>query len=1116
MMREKKRAVAALVNGIAGNGNRRAAASSAVEGQGLSSTKAAGPTFQVWSRDSHGFCTECEDTRATVLCRECDEAYCSLCWAALHRRGERAKHEAIPLGSEEELAPPPEALEESGWLAGVWPSQRPRTSPHPAIPASSSSSAGAGTEVGGVSSNNGGGDSAGAAAVNLARKNGNGAIVGNGAGPANGKSAEGWEGASANRNTEAVPVVSSGAPASATGARSMTGNGEPAAAKGGAVVVPGGQPKKVKLNGSALAAAAAPAAAPPEAIAPPQTPKIVPLTPPSTSTGVDIEVGAPPTAESSAHRSGSGSGSGSGSSSSGAAFRPEGHEGPLCPSGSFFSKPQTPPGSPTGGVSNRKNGAISTGGTKKKSQGEVGIHAKAGVDVAGGARGQGRHSQEGECSAAGGTGGGGSENCSTPAAGRAANGDAGLRAEESTENGHGENRNNGLSSSAAAKAGGEEAAAVVAEPAPTAGATGSDNMDVDAPLFSPAAMEAAAAGGGTDVEVPHASAPASEKPVGANGGGVSAGGAEPVGPAREATKSEKESLVDLYRRSTNIPLRLDPREREILGVLEGSLHHVQYTDEVDRIMRGGRLPYVLKNLGHFFTSVWGMYKASGVSLPTYSPPSGAEKRLQPRHLPPSVKPPYQNGGGRSGPAPVSSGKARAAGGGRNGSSSGGSGAYAWSAAGAGGGKAPAATAGGDGATGYREDSFVHKRTGWGYTLDWACVLRTCFEVGRRHKILNPEKMRSAHGMLMCIVMDTEHPLVREQTGFSCVRSMRTAFGLSVSANLVGLFEDPDLLAASRPVLPWERGQKLLKGGRNVEEMALQAKEKAEARRRLVARHGTGGLACEVTLLVDSVADSIVYREISTRPIRRMLSLLKNNWRPDRIDDARRNANLSIRSGDFGARLTHNHQTQFYFVMQSLMLWLEVTDNMLDLWAAGEKDMLEEDNQYRLSNTGQGLQRVQASLQGARRVGKRMNEYQVRVANTCGKPWVGSAVVHLGDSCVPNALTFLDKYSQVPWILNPILQALDYLTDLGEGSDPVVLEYIKGRWGTVEYAQRYILRNFFRFGFDGSGGDNNYDAGSCVDGRLTSAWNWCSKIEKKSFVNVFKLSGFSGFDGDFSR
>jgi hypothetical protein len=26
--------------------------------------------------------------------------------------------------------------------------------------------------------------------------------------------------------------------------------------------------------------------------------------------------------------------------------------------------------------------------------------------------------------------------------------------------------------------------------------------------------------------------------------------------------------------------------------------------------------------------------------------------------------------------------------------------------------------------------------------------------------------------------------------------------------------------------------------------------------------------------------------------------------------------------------------------------------------------------------------------------------------------------------------------------------------------------------------------------------NFFDAGSCIDGRLTSAWNWCSKIEKK--------------------
>ncbi len=36
----------------------------------------------------------------------------------------------------------------------------------------------------------------------------------------------------------------------------------------------------------------------------------------------------------------------------------------------------------------------------------------------------------------------------------------------------------------------------------------------------------------------------------------------------------------------------------------------------------------------------------------------------------------------------------------------------------------------------------------------------------------------------------------------------------------------------------------------------------------------------------------------------------------------------------------------------------------------------------------------------------------------------------------------------------------------------------------------MLADFFRHAFDGSGADNFFDAGSCIDGRLTSAWNWC--------------------------
>lgn len=42
------------------------------------------------------------------------------------------------------------------------------------------------------------------------------------------------------------------------------------------------------------------------------------------------------------------------------------------------------------------------------------------------------------------------------------------------------------------------------------------------------------------------------------------------------------------------------------------------------------------------------------------------------------------------------------------------------------------------------------------------------------------------------------------------------------------------------------------------------------------------------------------------------------------------------------------------------------------------------------------------------------------------------------------------------------------------------------------------------------------AGSCIDGRLTSLWNWASQIEKKPYYNLFKLGGFTGFDGDFQK
>lgn len=64
--------------------------------------------------------------------------------------------------------------------------------------------------------------------------------------------------------------------------------------------------------------------------------------------------------------------------------------------------------------------------------------------------------------------------------------------------------------------------------------------------------------------------------------------------------------------------------------------------------------------------------------------------------------------------------------------------------------------------------------------------------------------------------------------------------------------------------------------------------------------------------------------------------------------------LSISTGDGGARLSHDHRTQFKYVEQSLMLWKEIMDNMFMLWSLAEDDLLNENHQYQLKDTGQGM------------------------------------------------------------------------------------------------------------------------------------------------------------------
>ena len=79
--------------------------------------------------------------------------------------------------------------------------------------------------------------------------------------------------------------------------------------------------------------------------------------------------------------------------------------------------------------------------------------------------------------------------------------------------------------------------------------------------------------------------------------------------------------------------------------------------------------------------------------------------------------------------------------------------------------------------------------------------------------------------------------------------------------------------------------------------------------------------------------------------------------------------------------------------------------MFHLWTLAEQDLLNENVPYRLRDTGQGLNRVQAAPKTSRMMHAILNRAQRSIGS-----WVGSSVIHMGDHNVPNALMFIGRSS----------------------------------------------------------------------------------------------------------
>ncbi|KAI9204659.1 uncharacterized protein BJ171DRAFT_442325 [Polychytrium aggregatum] len=371
-----------------------------------------------------------------------------------------------------------------------------------------------------------------------------------------------------------------------------------------------------------------------------------------------------------------------------------------------------------------------------------------------------------------------------------------------------------------------------------------------------------------------------------------------------------------------------------------------------------------------------------------------------------------------------------------------------------------------------------------------------FELGRRHKIMNPEKMRATYGKLVYMLQDSQIPEVKEILQFDCVTDIKSVYAHLSAHDGLALLEDDLINIATMEIVP---------EGKLRHQIQNEIKQKERAIEVLARKYARGDLTADgIKQCLYSIGDNHAFLRTNRDPCEKMIAYLKEYFDPENWENG---LSLAISSGRGGARLSHDHSKQYQYVLQSLTLWREILHDMFMLWCLSEDDLLSESNPYRLRDTGQGLNRVQAAPRVSRTMHMILNRAQQRVER-----WIGSSVIHLGDHNVPNALMFIDKYTQVYRILLPIVNALEHIDEVAShrGLDKYIQETFKG----PERLKKEILCDFFRHAFDGSGADNFFDAGSCIDGRLTSAWNWCSKLEKKPYFHVFLLTGFVGFDGRF--
>lgn len=197
--------------------------------------------------------------------------------------------------------------------------------------------------------------------------------------------------------------------------------------------------------------------------------------------------------------------------------------------------------------------------------------------------------------------------------------------------------------------------------------------------------------------------------------------------------------------------------------------------------------------------------------------------------------------------------------------------------------------------------------------DNAAFFQHVFELTRRHKIRNPEKLRDVYGKMVHVLMDAQSMQIQDIMGFSMVSPLQTVHSFFKENDALEILnQDHELImSATEEINPAGKSRRVLDNELRARDAAFKklVKKWTAYKPKLTADN--------LELCFRSIGDNHNYLRNNRDPVDRMLGYLTKYFPQKNADPAR---SLQIRAGHEGARLSHSHDQQYHYVLQSMTLW----------------------------------------------------------------------------------------------------------------------------------------------------------------------------------------------------